>query len=85
MVSGKVFFNLWSQRSKGLANANHTSGASFIKNGGNMTLKEKVLADPSVRYWVKDQIRNAEKRDIVDAIKDADLLILVLQSENATA
>ena len=85
MVSEAGFSSLRSQESKGPANANHTPGASFIKNGGNMTLKEKVLADSSVHYWVKDQIRNAEKRDIVDAIKDADLLILVLQSENTTA
>lgn len=36
--------------------------------------REEVLADPSVRYWVKDNLVALDQRDVVDALDDAELL-----------
>jgi hypothetical protein len=34
----------------------------------------EVLADPCTSYWLKDALRSAMRRDIVDALNDADFL-----------
>jgi len=34
--------------------------------------------DPSITYWLKDAIVSARKRDIVDAINDAQILLEAL-------
>ncbi len=39
----------------------------------------KVLADPSIRYWVKSAINNLLERDPVDAYKDASLLAQIFK------
>lgn len=39
-----------------------------------------VLADPSVRYWVKDALCAALSRDCCDAANDAELLARVLRA-----
>ena len=38
---------------------------------------DRLIKDPSTSYWLKDAIASARKRDIVDAINDADILALV--------
>lgn len=40
----------------------------------------RVLADPSVRFWVKEQLHAASKRDLLDALNDAELLRRTLQN-----
>lgn len=42
-----------------------------------------VLNDPSVRYWVKIQYRESLKRDPVDALNDAELLVSMLKDRLA--
>jgi tRNA isopentenyl-2-thiomethyl-A-37 hydroxylase MiaE len=46
----------------------------------------EVLADPCSSYWLKDTLRSALKRDIVDAANDAQVLAEVLadRCENLT-
>ena len=39
----------------------------------------KVLADPSVRYWVKSSINRLLERDPLDACKDADLVARIFK------
>jgi len=39
----------------------------------------EVLADPCASYWLKDALRSAVRRDIVDAINDAEALLAILQ------
>jgi len=47
----------------------------------------EVLADPCTSYWLKDALRSATRRDIIDALNDAetlvDLLTARLESNNA--
>lgn len=38
-----------------------------------------LLLDPSVSFWLKDAIRQLEKRDPVDAANDARLLARVFE------
>ena len=42
-----------------------------------MTLRDKVLASSSVHEFTKDMIREAERHDPVDAIKDLELALEV--------
>jgi hypothetical protein len=37
-----------------------------------------ILNDPAASYWLKDALRSALKRDIVDAANDAQVLAEVL-------
>jgi len=46
------------------------------------TLKGKVLADPAVRFRVKNWIKDIGDHDPVDAIADAELLLKVLKDEH---
>jgi hypothetical protein len=39
----------------------------------------EILADPCSSYWLKDALRSAVRRDIVDALNDAEALIAILQ------
>jgi len=38
----------------------------------------EVLTDPSTSHWLKDSLRSALQRDIVDAASDAEILAKVL-------
>ena len=38
----------------------------------------RLLEDPSTSYWLKDAIVSALKRDSVDAIHDAEILVKAL-------
>lgn len=44
------------------------------------TLEQKLQYDPSASFWLKEQLEVTKGRDIVDAITDAELLVLVLKS-----
>ncbi len=46
-----------------------------------------ILNDPSASYWLKDALRSALRRDIVDAANDAQILadVLVDRCEDLTA
>lgn len=39
-----------------------------------VTARDHLLADPAVRFWVKDAVRALDRRDPVDAAQDARLL-----------
>ena len=38
-----------------------------------------ILNDPSASYWLKNALRSATRRDIVDALNDAETLLAILQ------
>lgn len=38
-----------------------------------------VIADPGVRYWVKDALQHAARRDPLDALADAELIADLLR------
>lgn len=40
--------------------------------------EDNLLRDPSVSYWLKTQIAESKGRDILDSIRDAELLLNVL-------
>ena len=46
----------------------------------NTTLEQSLLADPAVSYWLKAQIRQTRDRDVLDALRDAELLSEVLRT-----
>lgn len=37
-----------------------------------------LIADPSISYWLKEQLKNSAERDLLDAINDAEMLLSVL-------
>jgi hypothetical protein len=39
-----------------------------------LTIKAAILADPSTSYWLSNAIKALEKRDPLDAARDAALL-----------
>ena len=39
-----------------------------------------ILADPAASTWLKEQIKQTQSRDIVDAINDAGTLLSVLNA-----
>jgi hypothetical protein len=45
----------------------------------NTMLERSLLADPAVSYWLKGQIRQSRDRDVLDALRDAELLSEVLR------
>ena len=45
-----------------------------------MTLCEEILADFAASYWLKDALKSALKRDPVDALADAEVLVRALKS-----
>lgn len=45
----------------------------------NLPTIEELLNAPHVSFWLKNALREALKRDPVDAVKDAELLVLTLQ------
>lgn len=40
--------------------------------------EDSLLRDPSISYWLKTQIVESKGRDILDSIRDAELLLSVL-------
>lgn len=43
-----------------------------------LSIKE-VIDSPTVSYWLKDALKSALTRDPVDAVNDAELLVLILK------
>ncbi len=46
---------------------------------------DAILNDPSASFWLKDALRSALQRDPVDAVRDAELLAVVLANRSAAA
>lgn len=44
----------------------------------------QILSDPSASYWLKDALRAALARDIVDALNDAEALALAVTDHYKT-
>ena len=42
-------------------------------------MARELLKDPCVSYWLKDALRTLFARDPVDALRDAELLVRVMQ------
>jgi hypothetical protein len=45
---------------------------------------KRLLADPSISYWLRDALKAALERDPVDAANDAGLLAIILDKRAAT-
>lgn len=44
----------------------------------NLCLEEQmILNDPAVSFWLKSQIQGLNKRDVLDALNDAELLVSI--------
>ena len=43
------------------------------------TLSKRVQADPAASYWLKAALQAAERRDVLDALSDAEALVLFCQ------
>jgi len=50
-----------------------------ISNDDVVFTEHELIADPSVHYWVRTQIKETKKRDMLEALKDAQLLLSVLE------
>jgi len=42
-----------------------------------------VLADPSTTYWLRDALKSSLRRDPVDALRDAEMLVDLLRDRLA--
>lgn len=47
-------------------------------------LEQTLLSDPSTSNWLKEQLDLTKKRDPVDALNDAEVLVTVLESRLKT-
>ncbi|EJL6419651.1 hypothetical protein NMR64_002700 [Vibrio cholerae] len=47
-------------------------------------LEQTLLSDPSTSNWLKEQLDLTKKRDLVDALNDAEVLVTVLESRLKT-
>lgn len=43
-------------------------------------LEQALQQEPSTSYWLKAQLKQTKERDIVDALNDAELLVLALKT-----
>jgi hypothetical protein len=44
-----------------------------------MPLCENILDDPAASFWLKNALQSALNRDPVDALNDAEVLVVVLK------
>jgi len=44
-----------------------------------MPLCENILDDPAASFWLKNALRSALNRDPVDALNDAEVLVVALK------
>ena len=42
-------------------------------------LEIAVRADPSCSYWLRDRLRECQERDPLDALRDAETLVAILE------
>ncbi|EGR0592913.1 TPA: hypothetical protein AB5C39_003383 [Vibrio mimicus] len=47
-------------------------------------IEQTLLSDPSTSNWLKEQLDLTKKRDLVDALNDAEVLVTVLESRLKT-
>ncbi|EKA4522886.1 hypothetical protein OLI68_003187 [Vibrio cholerae] len=47
-------------------------------------IEHTLLSDPSTSNWLKEQLDLTQKRDLVDALNDAEVLVKVLESRLKT-
>ena len=52
----------------------------MMKPLSQATMTQDVLSDPSVRFYLKDTIRLFATKDPVDAVNDAELLLLTMKA-----
>ena len=48
-------------------------------SNSNNPLEDRVLADRSCSFWIKNQLEVTKQRDPVDALNDAELLVAILK------
>lgn len=41
----------------------------------SLKIKEELLRDPAVSYWLKNALNTLDARDVCDALLDVDLLL----------
>jgi len=41
--------------------------------------EEDVLNDPAISFWLKEQIKKTKNRDVLDSLRDAELLVSLLE------
>lgn len=46
---------------------------------GYLEARAEIIADPAATYWLRDAIASLDKRDPIDALKDAETLALLEQ------
>lgn len=46
---------------------------------GYLEARAAIVADPSATYWLREAMTTLEKRDPLDALKDAEILALLAQ------
>lgn len=47
--------------------------------------ESEILHDPAASHWLKDQIKETAERDVVDALRDAEILVAVLDARYSKA
>lgn len=57
----------------------NSAGESPGPQTGYLEVRAAVIADASVSYWLRAAMAALEKRDPLDALKDAELLALLAQ------
>ena len=48
-----------------------------------MMTKEETLADGSTSFWLRNAINSVERRDILDALNDAEALLALIKLDAA--
>lgn len=43
--------------------------------------RQEVLSSPCMSYWLKDRLHDASKRDLLDMLRDVEVLHAVLKHE----
>lgn len=46
---------------------------------GYLEARAAIIADPTATYWLREAIQSLDKRDPIDALKDAETLALLEQ------
>ncbi|MDC5870529.1 hypothetical protein OPW39_17125 [Vibrio europaeus] len=42
--------------------------------------ERELVNDPSTSFWLKEQFELTKKRDLIDALSDAEILVSILKS-----
>lgn len=60
-------------------NLSNMGDPSSRKPTGYLETRASIVADPSATYWLREAMATLEKRDPLDALKDAEILALLAQ------